>query len=80
MIGDQGVSEGVVQETERALGDHELIKVKVAIGERDDRKSAAESLAATCNAELVHSIGKVVVLYRHNPKANPKLSNVQRYT
>lgn len=78
-IGDQGVSAGVMQETERALTDHELIKVKLALAERDDRKTAAALLAGSCGAELVHSIGKVVVLYRANPKANPKLSNILRY-
>ncbi len=78
-IGDQGVSAGVINETERALTDHELIKVKLALSEREDRKTAAAELAAACAAELVHSIGKVVVLYRHNPKANPKLSNILRY-
>ena len=79
MVGDQGVSEGVVQETERALVDHELIKVKLALGEREARRAAAAELAAACGAELVHSIGKVIVLYRHNPKANPRLSNILRY-
>ncbi len=78
-IGDQGVSEGVIHETKRALDDHELIKVKLALTEREDRKVAATELAGACAAELVHSIGKVIVLYRHNPKANPKLSNVLRY-
>ena len=79
IIGDQGVSEGVIAETQRALTDHELIKVKLNVGERADRQVAAEQLAAACEADLVHSIGKVVVLYRHNPKANPKLSNILRY-
>jgi len=78
-VGDQGVSPGVLAEAERALTDHELIKVKLAIGERDARKSAADSLAAACSAEVVQSIGKVIVLYRANPKPNVKLSNVARY-
>ena len=79
IVGEQGVSEGVVAETERALADHELIKVKLNLGEREDRDSAAQHLADTCSAAIVHSIGKVVVLYRHNPQANPKLSNILRY-
>jgi RNA-binding protein len=79
IVGDQGVSEGVVQETERALVDHELIKVKLAMTDREERRAAAESLATTCNAEVVQSIGKVIVLYRENTKASPKLSNIQRY-
>ena len=79
IVGEQGVSDGVIAETERALADHELIKVKLNLVERTDRKSAAAQLADACGAALVHSIGKVIVLYRHNPKANPKLSNVLRY-
>jgi len=78
-VGEQGVSEGVVQEADRALQDHELIKVKVALLEREARAAAATALAAACNAELVQTIGKVVVLFRSNPKADPKLSNIQRY-
>ena len=78
-IGDQGVSEGVAAEAERALTDHELIKVKVAVSDRQARAEAAQALADRCSAEIVQSIGKVVVLYRANPKANPKLSNISRY-
>tara|TARA_B100001939_G_scaffold240411_1_gene207951 strand:- start:330 stop:638 length:309 start_codon:yes stop_codon:yes gene_type:complete len=78
-VGDQGVSEGVINETERALQDHELIKVRVAAGERADRNAAAVDLANLCAAEIVQQIGKVVILYRANPKADPRLSNIARY-
>ncbi len=37
-----------------------------------------EELIAVSGAELVQSLGKVALLYRHNPKANPKLSNIAR--
>ena len=79
-VGDQGLSEGVLAETERALTDHELIKVKLAIGDRALRAAAAEQLAEACAAEIVQSIGKVVVLYRANPDADPRLSNILRYS
>ncbi|HBS16426.1 MAG TPA: ribosome assembly RNA-binding protein YhbY, partial [Halomonas sp.] len=36
-------------------------------------------LLADSNAELVQTIGKMALLYRRNPKANPKLSNVTRF-
>lgn len=78
-VADQGVTPGVVGETERALSDHELIKVRLALSERDDRSAAAEQLAEECAALVIQKIGKVIVLYRKNPKANPKLSNVARY-
>ena len=79
MVGDQGVSEGVLAETDRALADHELIKVKVAINERDSRDRCIDELAAASGAEVIQRIGKIAVLYRANPKANPRLSNIARY-
>lgn len=79
-IGDKGLTEGVLSELERALTDHELIKVKIAGAERDERGEIITSLLAHSGAELVQSIGKTALLYRHNPKADPRLSNVSRYT
>jgi len=72
------VSEALIAETERALSDHELIKVKVAAEDRADRQALGDELMAACRAELVQRIGKVLVLYRRNPEARPSLSNVQR--
>lgn len=77
-IGDKGLSEGVLGELNRALDDHELIKVKIAASEREDRKALLEELAALPGVELVQQVGKVALLYRNNPKPNPKLSNLLR--
>jgi len=63
-IGQHGISEGVIAETDIALNTHELIKVQVQQGERDDRQSAIETLCQSTQAELVHHIGKVFILYR----------------
>ncbi|MDW5378687.1 ribosome assembly RNA-binding protein YhbY [Halomonas sp. HP20-15] len=78
-VADNGITEGVVGELKRALNDHELVKVKIAVGERDTRNALAEQLASDSGAELVQTIGKMALLYRHNPKANPKLSNITRF-
>ena len=80
IVAEQPVSDGVALETERALHDHELIKVKIAIEDRETRWAAAQSLAESCGAEIVQRIGKVAVLYRVNPAANAKLSNLRRYS
>ncbi|MDI9799718.1 YhbY family RNA-binding protein, partial [Pseudomonas aeruginosa] len=37
IVAENGLTEGVLAELERALNDHELIKVKLALAERDDR-------------------------------------------
>ena len=78
-VSERGLSQGIVEETERALRDHELIKVKVFGGDRASRSQIAAELADETSATVLQQIGKVAVLYRHNPKANPRLSNVARY-
>ena len=63
-IGQHGVSEGVIAETNIALDTHELIKVQIQQGERTERHSAIEALCQQTEAELVHAIGKVFIIYR----------------
>ncbi len=79
LIGDNGASPGVIVETSRALADHELIKVKVNIGDRGVRREVGDELATTCGADVVQVVGKVWVLYRPNPDADPRLSNLARF-
>ena len=78
-VSDRGLSDGIIAETERALTDHELIKVKVDALQKADRLAITEMLAEQTQATVVQNIGKVAVLYRKNQRANPKLSNVSRY-
>lgn len=67
IVADKGLSETVIAEIERALNDHELIKIKLR-GERDVRKAWALSIAEQCNAELIDSIGQVASFYRKHPE------------
>ncbi|HCS27233.1 MAG TPA: ribosome assembly RNA-binding protein YhbY [Spongiibacteraceae bacterium] len=78
MIAGRGVTEGVDAELERALEDHELIKIKLAIAEPGDRKLVAEHICNEHKAELVQSIGKIILIFRAARKPNPKLSNLLR--
>ena len=78
-VSENGASEGVLAELDRALSDHELVKVKLALPDRDDRAAMLDELVAASGAELVQKIGKMALLYRHNPRVNPKLSNITRF-
>ena len=78
-VAEQGLSEGVIAELDRALNDHELIKIQLRLPDRDDRAAILAELCAQSSATLVQSIGKTALIYRKNPNANPKLSNVQRF-
>lgn len=67
-------------EVERALTDHELIKIRVNALERDARASAISQIVEATEAVLVQTIGKIMVLYRANPDTDPELSNITRRT
>ncbi|MGA2840085.1 MAG: ribosome assembly RNA-binding protein YhbY [Steroidobacteraceae bacterium] len=72
MLGNAGLTDGVVNELDRALTDHELVKVSARIGERDVRNQALATLAARTSAELVQRVGHVGVFYRRR-KELPKI-------
>ena len=77
-IAGKGLTENVGTELERALGDHELIKVKLSVGDRDAKKAMTDEICQKYDALLVQSIGHVVLLYRKAKTPNPKLSNLLR--
>lgn len=79
IVGDKGLSEGLRDELERALNDHELIKIKVASQDREARQEAINALCESSGAELVQTIGKIAVILRRASKPNPKLSNLLRH-
>ncbi len=74
LIGQHGVSDAVLAEIDRALDDHELIKVRMRGAERSARQTALKSISDALDADLVSTIGGVAVLYRPNPDAKPKRS------
>jgi RNA-binding protein len=65
-IGAKGLTDDVVAEIDRALKAHELIKVRAAGLERDDRAEAISSICQRTGAEAVQQVGKIFVLYRKN--------------
>ena len=79
-VAERGVTEGLIEETRRALSDHEIIKAKVNVADREVRRELGEALSVQSGSEVVQVIGKVWVLYRANPDADPRLSNVARYS
>ena len=78
MISENGLTEGVLKELNRALDDHELIKIKLAITERADRAEVAAAVIQETGATLVQTIGKMLLICREARKPNPKLSNLLR--
>lgn len=63
-IGGKGLTDAVAAEVDLALEHHELIKVKIAGAEREQRDALIAQLAERSGAALVQRIGHVAVLYR----------------
>jgi RNA-binding protein len=66
MLGNAGLTPGVVKELDRALGDHELVKVSARVGERSARDAALDDLARQTMSEIVQRIGNIGVFYRRS--------------
>ena len=68
LLGNQGLTDAVVKEIDRALAAHELIKVRVPGDEREARDAIYREVAERLNAARVQSIGKLLVFYRPLPE------------
>ena len=66
-IGAKGLTDEVIAEIDRALSAHELIKVRAASLDRDQRDEAFVSICERTKAEQVQQVGKVFVLFRKKP-------------
>ena len=67
LVGQHGIGPNLVAELDRALNDHELVKVRARVGDRDARDGILDELAQATRSELVQRIGHVALYYRRNP-------------
>lgn len=63
-IGKDDLTENILNEMDRYLEAHELLKVKIQEGSDLNPKETANSCAEKLNAEYVQAIGSKFVLYR----------------
>ncbi|MEO6798941.1 MAG: ribosome assembly RNA-binding protein YhbY [Rhodanobacter sp.] len=73
LLGNKGATEAVVKELGQALDIHELVKVKLSGGDKDDRRAQIDVLTTGTQAQQIHQIGHVVVLFRRNTD-EPKIA------
>jgi len=78
IIAQNGLSENVKREIDRALTDHELIKIKVQVADREAKQQLIELACKELTAECVQTIGHVALLFRAAKKPNPKLTNLKK--
>lgn len=67
IIGQNGLTEAVFTELDITLNTHELIKVRLNAGDREERQEMIGRICERCHAELVQTIGHVAAFFRRNP-------------
>jgi len=65
-LGKAGAADGVYEALDKALTDHELIKLRF-VDFKGERKELARQLAEKAGADLVRVIGHVAIMYRQSP-------------
>src|SRR4051794_37115368 len=71
-VGKHGVTDALVKQTNGALLQHELVKVRVMSEAPVDRKSVAAELAEKTDSALAQVLGRTFLLYKRHPKT-PKI-------
>ncbi len=66
IIGANGLTENVHSEIDTALTAHELIKIRVNAQDSEERAERITEICDQHDAELVQSIGHIIVIYRKN--------------
>lgn len=64
MIGSKGLTENVHNEIDRALNDHELIKIRIQGEDRAMREELLNEIIQISHAEKVQLIGGIGTIYR----------------
>ena len=90
MIGGDGLTDAIRKEADLALNAHGLIKIRVLGDDRAAREAIYQQLADELNAAPIQHIGKLLVLWRPQPKkaraededrmAGPKDVKVLKYS
>ncbi|TEW47674.1 ribosome assembly RNA-binding protein YhbY [Psychromonas algicola] len=73
LLGQNGLTEGVLAEIENAISHHELIKVKVATDDRETKQLIIDAIARETESLVLAKIGHIVVLYRQSEEKKIEL-------
>ena len=67
-VGTQGLTANVLAAIDEALLTHELIKIKLPAGEKEQRQEFSEAICLAMKAEKIQTIGRVLIIYRKKPE------------
>ena len=72
LIGDGGLTAAVLEEIDRSLNAHELIKVRVSGEDHDARADTLRRVCDDLGATAIQHIGRILVIYRQRPDPDAK--------
>lgn len=64
-VGKLGVTESLIEATEKALADHELIKIKF-VDFKDEKKGLVDEITTKTGSVLLNIIGNIAIVFRQN--------------
>ncbi|MBS0458218.1 MAG: ribosome assembly RNA-binding protein YhbY [Proteobacteria bacterium] len=70
LVGGKGVTPALLAELDLALEHHELVKVKLAAPDRDERDGWVAAIVEASGAALVQRVGNIATVFRPRKK-NP---------
>lgn len=79
MIGEAGLTPGVLRELDLALKSHELVKIRVLGDDRRARKNLMGEICGALAAHPVQSVGKILVVFRHHPEPDSPPETSRRH-
>ena len=68
IVGAAGLSVPLLEEFDRSLAHHELLKVKLNVGDREQRDRIVAALCDHSHATLVQRVGNIALLFLRRKK------------
>ena len=76
-IGKNGVTPGTISNIDKALKDHELIKIKY-LEHKAEKKTLTRQIIEETESYLINQIGNTITLYRESPDPEKKEIDLSR--
>lgn len=73
------LSDTVLAEIRARLEDHELIKIKIYLNDREDRQQVLDMVLEATGTRKIQQIGKIALLFKASSRFSTKLSNIERH-
>ncbi len=72
LLGQNGLTDAVLKEIEKALNAHELVKIRIPGEDREEKDEIVARIADATSSAVVQKIGKTVTVWRPAPEEKKK--------